>query len=286
MAEGGFAARHPGAVLCFFTAELLLTAFLANPVCAAVSLAGAVLYAGRARGGTGKYALTSLAIAAVLAVVNALFNHRGETALFLLPRGSAVTLESLLAGATAGATFAAGLYWCVSLSVALSSDKLTYLFGKAAPSLSMLLSMALRFVPRFARRYRLTREAAPGAGNPLSRELSSFSATVGYSLENSAETALSMKSRGYGLPGRTAHSPYKFTDGDRLLLCWTLFAAAFTLCLAAAGAFSWSWFPAVKFAEPTPLGAAGFAVYSAFSLTPFMCEELWEAKWKFLRRGA
>ena len=45
---------------------------------------------------------------------------------------------------------------------------------------------------------------------------------VTWSLESAIDTADSMRSRGYGEPGRTAFSIYRFDDRDRgLLLCLT-----------------------------------------------------------------
>lgn len=46
------------------------------------------------------------------------------------------------------------------------------------------------------------------------------------------ETADSMKSRGYGLPGRTAFSLYRYSRRDRLLLLWLALCGAY---VAAAG---------------------------------------------------
>ncbi len=49
---------------------------------------------------------------------------------------------------------------------------------------------------------------------------------VTWSFENAVETADSMKSRGYGLPGRTAFSLYRFSRRDRLLLLWLALCGA------------------------------------------------------------
>ena len=50
-----------------------------------------------------------------------------------------------------------------------------------------------------------------------------FSIMVTWSLESAIETADSMKSRGYGLPGRTAFSIYRFDDRDRAALLWLVY---------------------------------------------------------------
>ena len=64
-----------------------------------------------------------------------------------------------------------------------------------------------------------------------------------WSLENAIETADSMKSRGYGLPGRTAFSIYRFDDRDKMALGWLLYCGFFLCCGAAVGGFSWRYYP-------------------------------------------
>ena len=47
--------------------------------------------------------------------------------------------------------------WFMGWNAVMTSDKFVYLFGRILPSLSLTLSMGLRFVPRLLRR---TREVA------------------------------------------------------------------------------------------------------------------------------
>ncbi len=46
---------------------------------------------------------------------------------------------------------------------------------------------------------------------------------ITWSLENAIETADSMRSRGYGLPGRSAFSIYRMDSRDKLALMWLSF---------------------------------------------------------------
>ncbi len=48
---------------------------------------------------------------------------------------------------------------------------------------------------------------------------------VTWSLENAIETADSMRARGYGLPGRTSFSIYRFDSRDSSALAWLVSAA-------------------------------------------------------------
>ena len=54
-----------------------------------------------------------------------------------------------------------------------------------------------------------------------------FSIVVTWSLESGIITADSMRCRGYGLPGRTAFSIYRFDDRDRAALRWLLFCGGY-----------------------------------------------------------
>ena len=105
----------------------------------------------------------------------------------------------------------------------MTSDKFVYLFGRLIPALSLVLSMALRFVPKFQAQFHVVSEAQRCIGRDVSdggvirrirNAVTIFSIMLTWSLENAIETADSMKSRGYGLPGRTAFSIYRFDDRD------------------------------------------------------------------------
>ena len=87
-------------------------------------------------------------------------------------------------------------------------------------------------------------------------------------LENAIETADSRKSRGYGLPGRTAFSIYRFDDRDKMALGWLLYCGFFLCCGAALGGFAWRYYPTAKGAPAAPLTACLQAVYLALCLTP------------------
>ena len=77
-----------------------------------------------------------------------------------------------------------------------------------------------------------------------------------------------MKSRGYGLPGRTAFSIYRFDDRDKMALGWLLYCGFFLCCGAALGGFAWRYYPTAKGAPAAPLTVCLQAVYLALCLTP------------------
>ena len=200
-----FSAFHP-AVLCgYYALILVFSMFLTHPLCLAASLLGALGYAARLRGG--RAVLRSLAWMApvwlLAAAVNTLFNHEGATILTYFSSGNPLTLESMLYGLSAGGMLAAVLLWFTTYQAVMTSDKFVYLFGRAIPALSLVLSMTLRFVPKFRAQLRAVQQARQFAGNsekngPIQKARTSvenFSILVTWSLENAVETADSMRAR-------------------------------------------------------------------------------------------
>ena len=106
---------------------------------------------------------------------------------------------------------------------------------------------------------------------------------VTWSLENAIDTADSMKSRGYGLPGRTAFSIYRFDDRDKLALLWLLFCGFYIACGWIVGGLKWQYYPMIT---GTLIGVFPISfqlVYLALCLTPVILNGLEDHKWKRLR---
>jgi energy-coupling factor transport system permease protein len=98
--------------------------------------------------------------------------------------------------------------------------------------------------------------------------LAIISVLVTWSLENAIDTADSMRSRGYGLPGRTAFSVYRFDRRDRTALVLALAAAAALAAGTVAGVTSMGFFPALDVAPMSWGTLALYVVYGALLATP------------------
>ena len=189
---------------------------------------------------------------------------------------------------------AAVVTWFSCYTAVMTSDKFVYLFGRIIPALSLVLSMTLRFVPKFQAQFRVVSEAQRCVGRDVSNgsllrrlrnAVTIFSIMLTWSLENAIETADSMKSRGYGLPGRTAFSIYRFDSRDRSVLAWLIYCGFFLCCGATAGGFAWRYYPTMKGAPWTPLTVCVQAVYLALCLTP-VALDLWaDWNWRKLHGG-
>ena len=162
--RSGFARLHPLVDLTFFVLVLAFAMFLSHPAVQLAGLVCAALFALRCTGrGFGRRMAMLLPLMLLAAVVNPLVSHQGVTVLFRFPSGNACTLESVLYGISAAVRLGTAVLWFMGWNAVMTSDKFVYLFGRILPSLSLTLSMGLRFVPRLLRR---TRETADRLGVP------------------------------------------------------------------------------------------------------------------------
>ena len=156
MKHHAFLACHPAVNLLYFVLVLTFSMFFLHPLCLAVSLCAALWCAAQLNGGAAvrRSALLLAPTALLAALVNLAFNHQGATILAYLPSGNPLTLESIAYGFAAAAMLAAVVLWFSCWNTVMTSDKLMHLFGRVVPALSLLLSMTLRFVPRFQAKLR------------------------------------------------------------------------------------------------------------------------------------
>lgn len=270
--------------------------FFLHPVCLLTSLVCAVAYSIclNGRKAVRFQLLYMLPMMAMAAIINPAFNHEGATVLTYLPTGNPLTAESILYGAAAAVMLAAVITWFSCYTAVMTSDKFVYLFGRIIPALSLVLSMTLRFVPRFTAQFRTVSEAQRCVGRDVStgsvlqrlkNAVTILSIMVTWSLENAIGTADSMKSRGYGLPGRTAFSIYRFDDRDRAVLGWLCFCGFYVFSGWMAGGLGWRYYPTVKGAAVTPFTVSFQLVYLALCLTPVIFDRMEDRKWRRLRSG-
>ena len=288
-----FSTYHPVVNFLFFAEVLGFSMFLLHPLCLVISLLCAVGYAlclngKKALGFCLKGILPMMVFTAIL---NPMFSHEGITILTYLPSGNPLTLESILYGLAAAGMLAAVVLWFSCFNSVITSDKFVYLFGRVIPALSLVLSMALRFVPRFKAQLRVVTRAQKCIGKDPSRgglvhrircAGAILSVMVTWALENGIDTADSMKSRGYGLPGRTAFSIYRFDKRDKQALIVLLFLGGTVLAGAALEGLTWRYFPSVKWST-SPLSLCVLAAYAALCAFPIILDRKEDRKWNALR---
>ncbi len=295
--RNAFSACHPAVNFLYFALVLVFSMFLMHPASLVISLAGAVTYNLCLNG---KKALRFqlgflLPMLLTAALINVAFNHEGATILAYLPTGNPLTLESISYGVAAAVMLAAVMCWFGCYTNVMTSDKFVYLFGRVIPALSLVLSMTLRFAPRFLAQLHVVSQAQRCVGRDVSNgsvptrvrnAVTILSIMVTWALENAIETADSMKSRGYGLPGRTAFSIYRFDERDRAMLAWLLFCGFYIACGWAAGGLYWRYYPSIKWTDVSALSVSFQLVYLALCLTPVILDRREERVWRHLRSEA
>jgi energy-coupling factor transport system permease protein len=275
---------HPAAAGIYFVLVLLLTMFYTNPLFLLISLFCAVLFYLQIRKHKpifkelGFYLLIFFAVA----VSNPIFSHNGTTVLFFF-NDNPVTLESILYGANFGVMLIAVLIWFKCFNIIMSSDKLMFLFGRFSPKAAMLLTNSLRLVPLFAERAEKIKCSQKALGlyqtdSVFDKLLSTariYRSLFAVSAEDAIETGMSMKARGYELPGRSRYSVFKFTPLDfSVIIVSVLF---FSALMFSGRILSFSFYPQVDFISFSPvyiISAVLFGLPAALEAK----EAVW---WKF-----
>ena len=291
-----FSSCHPVVNFLYFGLVLIFTMFFVHPAAQLFALAAAVTYSIYLNGRKGvRFSLLyMLPIAILAALINPAFTHEGATILTYLPSGNPLTLESILYGCSAAVMLVSVIFWFSCYNAVMTSDKFVYLFGRIIPALSLVLSMTLRFIPKFKAQLKTVSEAQRCVGRDVSdgsvirrirNAVTILSIMITWSLENAIETADSMRGRGYGLPGRTAFSIYRFDDRDRFALIWLAFCGACTVCAWIAGGFYWRYYPTVKGVEPGAAVIFFHIVYLALCFTPVAMDVYADIRWKKITGG-
>jgi len=280
----------------YFAMVIVFSMCFMHPVCLLISVGSAMAYNLYLKGRKGlrfslRFLLPMMLLAAVL---NPAFNHEGATILAYLPGGNPLTLESMVYGLAAALMMVSVVQWFSCYNEVVTSDKFVYLFGRVIPALSLVLSMTLRFVPKFNAQLRTVRQAQQCIGRDLSNGsfpqrmkhgITILSIMITWSLENAIETADSMRSRGYGLPGRSAFSIYRFDSRDTAAMLWLGFCLWYVAFGWAGGAMAFRYYPTLKGVGFAPFPLSFFLVYLALCLTPVILNRREDVKWKRLRSG-
>ena len=289
-----FKTYHPIVNFVYFALVIGFSCFFMHPVCLAISLFCSFTYSVMLKGSKAiKINLIyMLPLLIVMALINPAFNHAGVTVIAYFPSGNPLTLESVLYGLAAATMIVSVICHFSCYNQIMTSDKFIYLFGKLIPAMSLVISMTLRFVPKFSQHLRVVTNAQKCLGRDVSKgniikrlkhALNILSIMVTWSLENAIETADSMKSRGYGLKGRTAFSIYRFDSRDKKALVCILTLGAYTLVGKLAGCISFTYFPALNAAEITPYGVSVFIAYLLLCMCPIIIEISEVRRWKALK---
>ena len=273
-----FSRCHPAVGCVFFIGAIFFGAMILHPAYIIAALLCAVIYYCLLKGRKAwKTVGMLLPLFVVLTAVNPLFNTEGQHVLFRV-FGRPYTREALLYGMAIAGMLVAMLLWMGCYNAVMTSDKFITLFGKAIPTISMLLLMVLRLVPNLIRKIGQLAGARKcigrGAGENATRKekavdgMNVLSALVSWALEGGVVTADSMKARGYGTGERSRFQIYRLTARDVVLLVLLGVLAAAVIAVIAVGGTTAEFTPVASIPPIRGWNACGFAAYCVFLIVP------------------
>ena len=289
-----FKTYHPIVNFVYFAFVIGFSCVFMHPICLVISLLSGFIYSVMLKGRKAVktnliYMLPTLTFAAF---INPAFNHEGITIISYLPSGNPLTFESVVYGLAAAMMIVSVICWFSCYTEIMTSDKFIYLFGRIIPSLSLVLSMTLRFVPKFSAQLKVVTNAQRCMGRDVSNGsviqrakhgLLILSIMTTWALENAIETADSMKSRGFGHSGRTSFSIFTFDKRDKKTLLCIVILGAYTLIGKLYGGMYFRYFPSLQTGNFSMYGLSVFIAYFALCICPIIIEVYEVRKWKVIK---
>ncbi len=287
-----FSSFHPFVNFFFFVAVLCVTMFITHPIILGVSVFSAVAYSVYLNGRKAwKFNFIMIVpTLLIMALINPMFNHRGETIL-LYVNDNPLTLESIVYGIVTATMFVAMILWFSCYNSVMTSDKFIYIFGKIIPALSLIFSMCLRFVPRFKAQIKVISNAQRCIGRDvktgnllqkIKNSLRIISIMTTWALENAIETADSMKSRGYGLKGRTAFSNFYIQKRDIIALLVMFSCIVLILVAIFTKEIYASYVPRIIFNDTNFVGTSVYIAFFVLCNMPIIINIMEDIRWNSL----
>ena len=200
-----FDRKSPYLALVCFGIPLVVTCFLRQWQYGLVSLAVAIcvhiVLIGI--GSTVRTMKNMVGLFALVVIINPLVSTAGTTEL-LFVNGRPITLESILQGVSLGVMLMAVILWSSCWNHVMTEEKLSHILRKFSPQVATCLSMTLRLIPLYMRRWESMQESHRALGLPQKTGLFSrigeavtiFSGLMDWGIENGRVTATSMVARG------------------------------------------------------------------------------------------
>lgn len=288
-----FSYYHPAVNFLYFSAVIIFSMFFMHPIFLFISLICGItyyIYLNREKNIKSHFFYMLLAFF-LFALINPVFNHEGATILVYI-NDNPITLESILYGIAAATMFISVIIWFSCYNEIMSSDKFIYLFGRIIPSLSLILSMVLRLVPKLKSQIHIISNAQKCIGRDVSNGnlfqklkngIKIISILTSWTLENAIETSDSMKSRGYGLKGRTSFSNYVLNKRDIFSSIIMIFLILLLLFGALIGENNIVYFPMVVIKQVGTLSVIMYICYGTLCLLPVIINILEDIKWIHLK---
>ncbi|MCR4801576.1 MAG: energy-coupling factor transporter transmembrane protein EcfT [Lachnospiraceae bacterium] len=277
-----YAMAHPLVVASFLFWMLILTMCTMNPVMIGISLVFSIVYSQivSERMNWRFLLYSAIPIFVFTMVILPLFSHNGVTPLFYI-NNMAVTMETIVFGFVMSIMVLSMIQWLQVWNVWIDGERFIYLFGRISPTLALMISMVIRFIPMFLRRYREIHEIQVGMG--YSKENASFgdkarmfgkelSILVSWTLEHSVDTSMSMESRGYGLGKRTSFHLFRWKKSDTVCMLIQVLLAAVVITGIWMEKFTMYYFPKMWLKPFDGFSILCLVCFVMLAIVPFVIE--------------
>ena len=278
---------HTGTLLCLLFAVTGVTAVCVHPFLSPLScLMGALSLLCYGMEAELRALLRFTApVSLLLILFNFVLNHNGATVLFYLG-DFPILLESCLYAILSALSFSAIVFWFSFFCTYLDADRIFLWCAGFSKNFAILFSLSMSFVPQILKKYAQIEAQAKETENEKTKLLNlslRLSTLLSWVLEDSFETAVSMKARGATLPiqRRKKITAHRWQDVFFMLFsfCMMLLPWLFPrLRTSVYPAFSWA-----AYWDKQQL-----VLYSciAFLLCIPVILKIWEeVQWKFTQRN-
>ncbi len=213
---------HTGTLLLLLLAVSVVTVLRVHPVVSVLSVLLGVLSLFLYGLKSELHALIRfcLPIGVLLIVFNLVFNRNGVTVLFYLG-DFAVTLEAVVYALLSALSFTGAVLWFSFFCTLLDGDRIYGLFAGFSKGFAVIFSLSMALVPKTMAKYKDMCSAESETDDKqksFTRMILRLSALFSWVLEDSFETAVSMKARGALLRGKRQRSHQSFSLWDIVVL--------------------------------------------------------------------
>lgn len=277
---------HPAVQLLFFGVILVFCMAALHPVYLGLSFLSAISFSVYLCGWRAslRSMIWLLPIILLTAFINPLFSSLGSTELISLGK-KIFYLESFMFGLCMGVMLVSVILWFSNAAQLLSSDKVMSVLGTRIPILALVISMTMRFVPRFVEQGTQISETAQACSSArgkngkekMGANIRLTSVLMAWSMENSLETADAMRVRGWGARvRRSTYQRYHMRAYDVVVAWGITTLAGINAVLAWSICSAYSFYPVMDVLS----FRVGFVLYAVLVFAPLLFCLLDDLRWK------
>lgn len=285
----GFSRLHPINLFLFYAVVITVTVLSMNPIIIIASFFGAVIYSIISKTVRKKDIIIYVVLGVMILLINPLVSHNGNTVLFYL-NDNRITYEAVLYGVFSAVEIITIIIWCKNLSNDLTEDKILYLLGNLSSDIALIISMVMRFIPM----YKLQAEKVSNVYEVIERneqknilqkiasKIRIYDSVMLFGIENSIDTADSMKARGYGSGKRSMYHNFYWSLTNTIYIVITISYIGMYIISEINNIVGFYFYPCIGKIQINIITISVYTFTLLVFLLPTIEEVREKIKWKFL----